>query len=262
MDDLADTALAQAAAALAQARHVAVLTGAGISAESGLSTFRGKTADEDSLWARYDPAELATPRAFAADPDKVGRWYDWRRQACLAAAPNAGHRALVTLAQELEARGGSLRLVTQNVDSLHARAGSEGVVELHGSILRWRCTRCGTRVMSDAAPFPAFPVPSPCHPERGLLRPDVVWFGEPLPEAALAAAFRAAARCDLFLAIGTSAQVYPAASMIDEAVARRIPSLEINAEPTPQTRRVRWALQGKAGELLPRLLERARSRPG
>ena len=203
-----------AASRLRAARSVVVITGAGISAESGLRTFRGITAanptdlppDMRALWAEFDPQTLATPEAFDADPEKVSRWYDWRRLGCLAAEPNPGHLALATLERELACRAGTFTLLTQNVDRLHQRAGSANVVELHGNIIQWRCT--STHRVIDLPPdaLPAFPTPSPfCN--GAFLRPHVVWFGELLPEAALRAAAEAVSSCDLFLSIGTSAVV-------------------------------------------------------
>lgn len=248
---------------------MAVLTGAGISAESGLGTFRGVAArgEDDgasaalrehktmgALWAEFDPMTLATPEAFAADAEKVSRWYDWRRLGCLAAEPNAGHLALVELQRLLEARGGELVLLTQNVDRLHQKAGSRGVVELHGNILEWRCTRTGKRVEPGPDALGAFPMPSPFDP-RGVLRPDVVWFGEQLPVDAVMAAEEAAATCDVFMSVGTSAVVWPAAGFIQQAAARGATTVEVNAEETAISRVVDWSVRGRAGVVLPRVVE-------
>jgi NAD-dependent deacetylase len=236
---------------LARARRVAVLTGAGISAESGIRTFRDTMA---GLWKDFDPQKLATPEAFAADPELVSRWYDWRRLGCLAAEPNAGHTALAALERRVRDRGGEFTLLTQNVDGLHQRGGSMTVVELHGSIHVWRCTRTGEEVRPGPAPFATFPPPSPAG-GGAMLRPGVVWFGEPLPGVALRAAAEAVAACDVFLSVGTSAVVYPAAGFVEEAGANGAVTVEVNPEATPLSRRVDFSLRGKAGELLPRLLQ-------
>jgi NAD-dependent deacetylase len=197
-----------AAAVLAGAAHIAVLTGAGISAESGLATFREA---QTGLWARYRPEDLATPEAFARQPRLVWAWYAWRREQVLAAEPNAGHRALV----EMERFASGFTLVTQNVDGLHRRAGSRGVLELHGDIMRTRCSREGRLVERWAGDS----VPPDCPSCGAPLRPDVVWFGEALPAAPLEAAVAAAADCDVLLVVGTSLLVYPAASLVPVALA-------------------------------------------
>ncbi|GJQ28220.1 MAG: NAD-dependent protein deacylase [Phycisphaerae bacterium] len=254
-------ALKRVAAVLRTAHRVAVLTGAGISAESGLRTFRGGTgataadlpADMQALWKEFDPMRLATPEAFDADPAMVSRWYDWRRLGCLAAEPNAGHRALARLERELASRSGQLTILTQNVDRLHQKAGSRVVVELHGTILEWRCTMSGRRTTPSPEPMPAYPMPSPFHP-RGVLRPDVVWFGEMLPEAALKAAAEAVEACEVFMSIGTSAVVYPAAGYIAAAAARGAMTVEVNPEATPISSAVDVSIRAKAGEALPRLV--------
>lgn len=241
----------QAAGALARARCVGVLTGAGISAESGIPTFRQSM---EGLWATFDPETLATPAAFARDPALVSRWYDERRRGCLAAVPNAGHRALARLERELDARSGSLTILTQNVDGLHQRAGSQRVVELHGSITVWRCTRTGAEYRDLEQPLREYPRRSDA---GGLLRPGVVWFGEALPPEALAAADRLATTCDTFLSIGTSAAVYPAAGFVSLASAHGATTIEVNRDPTPLSTAVTWSIRGCAGEVLPRLVERA-----
>ncbi len=276
MADSLDTGrLDAAAAALAAARRVVVLTGAGVSAESGLRTFRGATAadlpaDMQALWKEFDPMRLATPEAFAADPEKVTRWYDWRRLGCLAAEPNPGHVALADLERRLSGialpgddsprratADAAFTLLTQNVDRLHQKAGSRNVVELHGSIIEWRCLRTGRTVLPPPEPFERFPPPSPHAPES-ILRPNVVWFGEMLPESAITASFAALEACDLFMSVGTSAVVYPAAGFIEIAAANGAATIEINPEPTPISRRVDHCLFGKSGEVLPRLIERSR----
>lgn len=253
-------AIHAAANALRGARRVAALTGAGISAESGLRTFRGAgnpdlPPDMRALWKEFDPQTLATPEAFAANPEMVTRWYDWRRIGCLAAEPNAGHAGLAMLERLLESRGGEFTLLTQNVDRLHQRAGSRHVVELHGTIMVWRCTRCGARTEPAPEPMREFPPRSPCCGQpAALLRPAVVWFGETLPEDALRAAARAAEDCDVFMSIGTSSVVYPAAAFVLQAAANGAKTIEINPEPTPLSGRVDWSIRAKAGEAVPRLL--------
>lgn len=249
-----------AAQHLRSARHVVVITGAGISAESGLRTFRGSTAasasdlpkDMQALWREFDPQTLATPEAFEADPEKVSRWYDWRRLGCLAAEPNAGHLALAEIERSITSRGGTFTLLTQNVDRLHHRAGSANVVELHGNIIQWRCTISHQLVKLGAEPLKQFPTPSP-HSSRGMLRPNVVWFGEMLPEEAVAAASAAVTDCDLFFSIGTSAVVYPAAGFLHAARANGAASIEVNAEASAATKSVDIALMGSASDILPRL---------
>jgi NAD-dependent deacetylase len=240
-------------ATLRNARSVVALTGAGVSAESGIRTFRDAM---EGLWKEFDPARLATPEAFEADPALVTRWYDWRRQAVLRAQPNPGHAALAEMERRVGAGGGGFTLLTQNVDRLHQRAGSANVVELHGSIVEWRCTDTGRTVVPPATPFETFPPPSP-FVAGSLLRPNVVWFGEMLPERALSAAEQAIEHCDLFLSIGTSAVVYPAAAFAHAARARGARVAEINREETPLSEAVDWSIRGASGEVLPRVVEAA-----
>jgi NAD-dependent deacetylase len=235
------------ASKLASARGVVVITGAGISAESGLRTFRGPERDMDSLWKEFDPATLATPEAFAKDPEKVTRWYDWRRQGCLAAEPNPGHLALAAIERSIRSRHARFTLLTQNVDRLHQRAGSTNVVELHGSIIEWRCTTTGDCFVPGPEAFTEFPPRS----AKGLYRPNVVWFGEALPESALAAAAEAMETCDLFFSVGTSSVVYPAAAYVQYAASQGAFTVEVNPDTTPISGRVDVSLRGKAGELLP-----------
>lgn len=230
---------------LQKAEHVAVLTGAGISAESGVPTFREA---QTGLWAKYDPMELATPQAFQRNPQLVWEWYEWRRGLVANAQPNPGHLALA----QLEQRVPLLTLITQNVDGLHQRAGSQNIVELHGSIQRSICF--DERTVVDQWPK-TDDVPPRCPNCGGLLRPDVVWFGESLPQEALALAMLAAGECDLFMAVGTSALVHPAASLPLLALQNGIPTVEINPSPTPVTPQITYALSGPAGEILPALLD-------
>jgi NAD-dependent deacetylase len=237
-------ALAAAAAALARAQHVCVLTGAGISAESGIPTFRDAMT---GLWSRFRPEDLATPDAFERDPEFVWRWYEERRRRVAAASPNAGHLALAAI----EARLPSLTLVTQNVDGLHQRAGSRNVHEYHGSLMRDRCTVEGTVATRVDAPSSALPRCSRC---GGLLRPDVVWFGEAIPEAPMRVAARAASSCDLFLSVGTSARVHPAAGLAEIARDAGATVVEVNPDRTELSDTADLRLAGRAGEVLPALL--------
>jgi len=238
--------------ALASARSVAVMTGAGVSAESGIPTFRDAMT---GLWARFRPEELATPEAFAANPKRVWDWYQWRRGLIAAARPNPGHLALA----ELETLVPDFLLATQNIDGLHAQAGSRKLVELHGSIHR-------VKRWDDGAPVAQWEDggdDAPRCPQTGsLLRPDVVWFGEALPEEALSRAGEAAARCDLFLSIGASALVYPAAALIYAAMSRGAKTVEINTNDTPQSGEVSYSLRGPSGAILPRLVAAMRQRLG
>jgi len=223
-----------------------VLTGAGVSAESGLATFRGP----GGLWAGRDPLELATAEAFARDPEEVWRFYAWRRARAAAAEPNAAHRALAAL----ERRRGDHTLVTQNVDGLHERAGSRRVVRLHGTLWRSRCVRDGHESDDTRAEFDVWPPRCAC---GGLLRPAVVWFGEALPEAELESAQRAARGAALVLVVGTSSLVHPAAALPAIAHAAGAYVVEINPERTPLSDRVDERLVGPAGVVLPALLAAA-----
>lgn len=229
---------------LRRARRVAVLTGAGISAESGVPTFREA---QTGLWARYNPEELATPDAFQRNPKLVWEWYTWRQQRVRQAEPNAGHRALV----EMEQRIAEFTLITQNVDGLHRRAGSHQILELHGNLFRAKC-------FSEDRPVESWPdseeIPPRCPRCGGLLRPDVVWFGEMLPAATLRAAEHAAATAELFFSIGTSALVYPAADLPFAALNAGATVVEINPQPTPLSPHVTFSLNGAAGQILPALV--------
>jgi NAD-dependent protein deacetylase/lipoamidase len=228
---------------LEQARSVAVLTGAGVSAESGVPTFR----DADGLWNQYRVQDLATPSAFARDPKLVWEWYNWRRSVLAEVKPNPGHFALA----ELERRVESFTLITQNVDGLHELAGSRNVLRLHGSVWAVRCLACGREAIDQRIPIPEMPPKCEC---GGLLRPAVVWFGEALPAEIWKAAEAAAQSADLFLVIGTSAVVYPAASLAQLAKSAGARVVEINIAETPLTGDLDGFLQGPSGELLPQLI--------
>lgn len=237
------------------ASRVLVFTGAGVSRESGLATFR----DAGGLWSRYRPEELATPEAFARDPGLVWRWYVERFRRAVAAGPNPAHTAIA----KMEGVFPSLLVVTQNVDGLHRRAGSRDIVELHGTLTLARCHRCGEEMEMEMAcqRSPDQPLEHGC---GGYFRPAVVWFGEALPQAALARAFREAETADLVLSVGTSGQVYPAAGVLEIAHGRGAALIEVNPETTPFSPLADWRLAAPAGEVLPALVEAlaACRRPG
>jgi NAD-dependent deacetylase len=230
---------------LRAAQRLTALTGAGVSQESGLRTFRDA---QTGLWAQYKPTELASPEAFQRDPKLVWDWYAWRREAVKGVRPNAGHYALV----ELEKRVPEFTLITQNVDGLHRFAGSRDVLELHGNIQRVRCAECYTFAETWEDDTESVPRCGQC---GGLLRPDVVWFGEALPRQQLEAAVEAARSCDIFFSIGTSGVVQPAASLAFAAHNKGAVVVEINAEPTPLTPKADFVFEGKSGEILPQLVE-------
>ena len=241
--------------ALQESQMVTVLTGSGVSAESGIPTFRDALS---GLWSQFRPEELATPEAFEHDPEKVTRWYDQRRTMCLGCEPNAGHAALTTLGRIVQNQDGRFALITQNVDRLHQRSGSHGVVELHGSLFVWRCISCHRNFERLGTAFKQFP--PPCTDCRGALRPGVVWFGETLPAEVFDAAQCAASDCDLFFSVGTSSQVYPAAGLIELALESGAKVVEVNTQPTPMSERVHWSLRGSAATLLPSLVETMQGR--
>lgn len=238
------TELDEAVRLIDNAERIAVLTGAGTSAESGIPTFRDALT---GLWARFDPLELATPEAFERDPKLVWDWYAERRRKVRECRPNDGHRALA----RLESVCADFTLITQNVDGLHQRAGSQNVHELHGNILRVRCVREGTR-FNDWQEVDT-EGPARCPDCGALLRPDVVWFGEQLPTDAFAAAERAARSGDVFLVVGTSGVVYPAAGLAHLAAASGADVIEVNPEETPLSETARYSLRGPAGEMLRQL---------
>lgn len=223
---------------LRKAERIAVLTGAGVSAESGVPTFRGP----GGLWRRYSPQELATPKAFARDPKLVWEWYDWRRSLIAPLKPNDAHRFIAAL----EKLYPQFLLITQNIDGLHQKAGNRKVIELHGNIWKVRCTREGTIKEDYRVPMPE--IPPRCDHCGALLRPHVVWFGEPLPPDALDEAVWASENYEIFLVVGTSGLVYPAASLPQMAKGRGGHVIEINPDETPITEYADFSLRGKAGE--------------
>ena len=227
-------------------RSVAVLTGAGISAESGVPTFRG----EDGLWRTYRAEDLATPEAFRRAPHLVWEWYDWRRGLIAGCRPNAAHQALADMERHLD----DLTLITQNVDGLHQMAGSRDVVELHGSIWRMRCTQeCQAAWEDRTVPLALAGGALPRCPNCGsLARPDIVWFGESLPGEALTAALAAAQRCQVMLVVGTSALVQPAASLPLFALRRGAYVVEINTQPTQLSDAAHEVIREPAASALPR----------
>jgi NAD-dependent deacetylase len=228
---------------LRDACSIVVLTGAGVSAESGVPTFRGN----HGLWKQYRAEDLATPGAFARDPKLVWEWYDWRRSLIAEAKPNPGHYALAAA----EARARKFTLITQNVDGLHELAGSRNVLRLHGSIWMLRCLECRREREDRSTPLPEIPPRCEC---GGMLRPGVVWFGELLPAQVWKDAETAARQADLFLLIGTSAMVYPAAGLASMAKSSGARVVEINIEETGVSDSIDEFLQGPSGELLPQLI--------
>jgi NAD-dependent deacetylase len=239
-------ALSELTSRLRDARRIMVVTGAGVSAASGVPTFRGP----EGLWRHYRPEDLATPQAFARDPSLVWEWYEWRRERIASCAPNRAHQVLAAWSQ----RNPDCRIVTQNVDDLHLRAGTRGLVRLHGSIWElscWKPCASAPRTWRDEQ------VPLPVRPPRcpwcgGLARPAVVWFGEPLDPADVAQAHDATS-CGVFLSVGTSAVVYPAAAFVHDARRRGAFTVEINLEPTPASSTVDLAVHGPAEEILDQL---------
>ncbi len=230
---------------LRAAHRVVALTGAGVSAESGVPTFRDA---QTGFWSKFKPEDLATPSAFVRQPKVVWEWYEYRRQLVAQAQPNPAHYALA----QMERRFPEFQLITQNVDGLHARAGSQRVLELHGNITRTKCFDEGTIITSwpDTGE-----VPPRCPNCGGLLRPDVVWFEEPMPAAETELAFRLSRTCEVFLCIGTSALVHPAALLPREAQTAGAVLVEINPQPTALTDGADFVLSGPAGTVMPALLK-------
>ncbi len=228
---------------IANAHSVTVLSGAGISADSGVPTFRGA----EGLWKNFRPEELASPDAFERDPKLVWEWYNWRRELLSTKKPNAAHGALV----ELEKILNNFWLITQNVDGLHRAAGSNNVTEIHGNIWKVRCTTCGSVTSNHDVPIEILPSCQRC---QGLLRPHIVWFGESLTQEDLDASFRALRNCDILLIIGTSGMVYPAASFAPIAKEHGAFVIELNLDQTPNSDLVDVSVQGRAKDLVPLLL--------
>jgi NAD-dependent deacetylase len=227
-----------------ESNRLVVLTGAGVSAESGVPTFRGK----DGLWKNHSPQQLATPQAFEKDPELVWEWYHWRRKVVREVLPNPAHHAIV----ELEKRVPGFTLITQNVDRLHMRAGSENVLELHGDLLHARCSECAAIVGLDVQEGLVT-----CRLCGGQMRPNVVWFGENLDAGLLEEAYIASGRSDFLIVAGTSNVVQPAASLAYTALGNDGYVLEVNLDPTPLTGSASATVLGKAGEVLTELVELA-----
>ena len=230
--------------------HIAVLSGAGISAESGVPTFRD---DETGLWSRYDPYEISSTDGWQRHPERVWAWYLWRHHLVRQVAPNAGHLAVAGWQDHAE-----VTVVTQNVDDLHERAGSRAVHHLHGSLAAFRCAACGSRYHG---PLPEMAEPVlECEPPScecgGLIRPDIVWFGEQLPDEPWQAAVAAVANAELVVVVGTSGVVYPAAGLPEVALARGAAVIEVNPEPTPLSSSATASIRESAGAALPTLLQR------
>jgi NAD-dependent deacetylase len=236
--------ISRAAERLAKTKSLLVITGAGISNESGIPTFRGN----DGLWNNYRAEELATLGAFERDPVTVWKWYDWRRGIIGKAEPNPGHLAI----KELEERFENFLLITQNVDGLHGRTGVKNIVEIHGNLWRVRCMREHTTSMHMNVPLTSIPPTCQC---GALLRPDVVWFGESIPTQALEQSFRALEMCDTLIVVGTSGAVYPVASFPETVKSNGGFVIEVNMEATPISHIADIGLYGKSGEILPGLVK-------
>jgi NAD-dependent deacetylase len=228
---------------LATAEAITVLTGAGISADSGVPTFRGK----DGLWRTYRAEDLATPEAFERDPRLVWEWYSWRREILSTKKPNEAHHALA----HLEVRTQRFRLITQNVDGLHRMAGSKNLYELHGDIWKVRCTSCGRVTDNHEVPLSSLPLCGTC---GGLLRPHIVWFGEALDRLTLTLSFQAVESCEVMVIVGTSGLVYPAAMLMPSAKAHGAFVAEVNLDPSLHSSNVDLSLQGRAKEIIPLLI--------
>lgn len=228
---------------LREASSIAVLTGAGVSAESNIPTFRGN----GGLWKQFRAEDLATPEAFTRDPRLVWEWYDSRRQMIARAQPNPGHYAIA----KLESRVARFTLITQNVDDLHDRAGSRRVLKVHGDIWMARCIECGREQLDQRAPLPEIPPLCEC---GGLLRPGVVWFGEALPQKVWRQAEQAARTAEVFLVAGTSAVVYPAAGLVQLAKMSGAKIIEVNVTASAVSNGADAFLQGASGELLPQMI--------
>ena len=245
MNDL----LKQASQELRSAKRIAILTGAGISAESGIPTFRDALS---GLWAQYDPADLATPDAFARNPTLVSRWYDERRCHVAQCRPNPGHFALARLQHIASAKGTVCTLITQNVDRLHQAAGAVDVLELHGNLWIWQCVECRNKTEEIGPAFHSYPPRCLC---GGLRRPGVVWFGEMLPDDVLTRLSRRLRRVTILFRSGPAACVYPAAGLIEQALDAGARILEVNPGTTPFSDQANWSIRGNSGEVIPQIIE-------
>jgi len=236
-----DDRIIKAKSLVDEASGICVLSGAGISAESGIPIFRG----QDGLWKKYRPEELATPEAFSRDPKLVWEWYEWRRKIVKNSKPNSGHFAI----KDLEQQKTDFNLITQNIDGLHQLAGSNNIIELHGNLWQIRCTKCNRIEENYEVPFDE--LPPLCKGCNSLGRPNIVWFGEIIPMNIIDKALVAIENCQLMLIIGTSGVVEPAASMglIAKQAGKTV--IEINLEPTPNSTLYDLSINGKSGEILP-----------
>jgi len=250
--------IAKVAELMVKAKRAAVLTGAGVSAESGVPTFRGK----HGFWKDEEVMKLATLQGFLSDPKKAWEWYDWRRGQLKEVEPNPGHHALAEWEKTIGERGGSYSLITQNIDGLHEHAGSESILELHGNIWYARCLKGCTTELKHIPETPLPEYPPPCPWCDSILRPHVVWFGEQLDPAVIEESFAVSGAADLMLVVGTSAQVYPAAGLPYVASRAGGKIVEINLEPTELTHAADFALHGRSGEILPELMDKARELSG
>lgn len=242
---MSENEISKAYELITEAKNIAVLSGAGISAESGIPTFRG----DGGLWNNYRPEELATPKAFFENPELVWQWYDWRRSLMKKAEPNAGHFALTELQRQKE----KFTLISQNVDGLHQKAGTQDIIEIHGNLWEIRCTECGRIEKNYEVPLPE--LPPRCGACKEIMRPNIVWFGEIIPMQVIDKCIFAIEESDLLLIIGTSGLVEPAASFGMMAMQKQIPVIEINLDQTPNTGLYDISIKAKSGELLPLLVE-------
>lgn len=260
-----------------KAKHVAILTGAGVSAESGVPTFRG----EGGFWRKWQAQDLATPGAFSQNPSRVWEFYHYRREVMLTKSPNSAHVAIAECEARLQKQGRRVTVITQNIDELHRRAGSTNILEMHGSLFNTRCMSCGHVGVNHKSPICAAlegkgaPDPNTSDAQipphdlprceqggcSGLLRPNVVWFGETLDSDILTRVEEELDLCDLCLVVGTSSIVYPAAMFAPQVAARGIPVAEFNMEETPATMRFRFHFQGACGTTLPPALARHNNEP-
>ncbi|XP_047714798.1 NAD-dependent protein deacylase sirtuin-5, mitochondrial isoform X3 [Prionailurus viverrinus] len=236
----------------AKAKHIVIISGAGVSAESGVPTFRGA----GGYWRTWQAQDLATPQAFARNPSLVWEFYHYRREVMLSKEPNPGHLAIAECEARLRGQGRRLVVITQNIDELHRKAGTKNLLEIHGSLFKTRCTSCGVVAENYESPICPALLGKGCEEAgcEGLLRPHVVWFGENLDPAILEEVDRELTLCDLCLVVGTSSVVYPAAMFAPQVSARGVPVAEFNMETTPATNRFRFHFRGPCGTTLPEAL--------